>query len=49
MAAISTALLTALFGFLTFLTGQVVLKLFEPAFELRALFGEIARDFILFG
>jgi hypothetical protein len=49
MGAISTALFTALFGFLAFLAGQVVLKLFEPAFELRALFGEIARDFIVNG
>jgi hypothetical protein len=49
LGAIFTALFTALFGFLTFLAGQVVLKLFEPAFELRTLFGEIARDFIVYG
>jgi hypothetical protein len=43
MTALGQALLTVLIGVATFATGQIVVKLFDPIFELRALFGEIAR------
>ncbi len=42
------ALLTVLIGVATFVTGQIVVKLFDPIFELRSLFGEIARDLLLY-
>jgi hypothetical protein len=40
-------ILTAALGLATFIAGQIVVKLFEPALDLRSLFGEIARDFIV--
>jgi hypothetical protein len=48
MTALGQALLTVLIGVATFATGQIVVKLFDPIFELRALFGEIARDLLLY-
>lgn len=40
-------ILTASLGLATFVAGQIVVKLFEPALDLRSLFGDIARDFIV--
>src|SRR5882724_12300192 len=48
MTALGQALLTVLIGVATFATGQIVVKLFDPIFELRSLFGEIARDLLLY-
>ena len=48
MTALGQALLTVLIGVATFPTGQIVVKLFDPIFELRSLFGEIARDLLLY-
>jgi hypothetical protein len=47
LLTILTALFTAALGLATFVAGQIVVKLFEPALDLRSLFGEIARDFII--
>jgi hypothetical protein len=48
MTALGQALLTVLIGVATFATGQIVVKLFDPIFELRSLFGEIARNLLLY-
>ena len=47
LLTILTAVLTAALGLATFVAGQIVVKLFEPALDLRSLFGDIARDFIV--
>jgi hypothetical protein len=36
--------LTVFIGVCTFVIGQILVKLCDPVFELRALFGEIARE-----
>jgi hypothetical protein len=45
---IITGLFTAVFGVLGFTAGQILLKIFDPALRLRALFGEVARDLWFF-
>jgi hypothetical protein len=48
LMALAQALLTVLIGAATFAVGQIIVKLCDPIFELRALFGEIARDMLLY-
>ena len=48
MTGLEQALLTVLISVATFVIGQILVKLFDPIFELRALFGEIARDLLLY-
>jgi hypothetical protein len=48
MKEIEIAALTALFGVVTFVIGQITVKLFEPAYDLRAHFGAIARDLLVY-
>jgi hypothetical protein len=47
LPAVFPAAITATFGLAAFVAGQIIVKLFEPALDLRSLFGEIARDFIV--
>jgi hypothetical protein len=47
MTTLGEALLTVIIGVATFVFGQIVVKLCDPIFELRFLFGEIARDLLL--
>jgi hypothetical protein len=44
VVALLTALFTAGFGLLSYIAGQIILKLIEPILELRALIGIIAGD-----
>jgi hypothetical protein len=48
MKEVLTAAFTALFGVVTFLVGQITVELFEPAYDLRAHFGAIARDLLVY-
>ena len=48
MNELQTAAFTALFGVITFVVGQITVKLFEPAYDLRAHFGAIARDLLVY-
>jgi hypothetical protein len=48
MISLVQALVTVLIGAATFATGQIFVKLCEPVFDLRSLFGEIARDLLLY-
>ena len=47
LQTVLTAVLSAAFGLAAFVAGQIIVKLFEPALDLRSLFGDIARDFIV--
>ena len=40
-------MLTALLGLITFVLGQIIVKLFEPALDLRSAIGELSKDIIL--
>jgi hypothetical protein len=42
------AAFTAFLGMITYVIGQIVVKLFDPAYDLRAHFGAIARDLYLY-
>jgi hypothetical protein len=46
--ALLTALFTAAFGLLSYLAGQIILKLIDPILELRALIGIIAGDLFFY-
>jgi hypothetical protein len=45
---VKMAFLTAALGLIGYVSGQIILKLCEPAMCLRALFGTIARDLLSF-
>jgi hypothetical protein len=48
MKEILIAALTAFFGVVTFIIGQITVKLFEPAYDLRAHLGAVARDLLIY-
>jgi hypothetical protein len=48
MKELLIAAFTALFGVITFIAGQITVKLFEPAYGLRGHVGAIARDLLLY-
>jgi hypothetical protein len=48
MKELVIAAVTALFGVITFIVGQITVKLFEPAYGLRGHCGAIARDLLVY-
>jgi hypothetical protein len=46
-APLPVTMLTALLGLITFVVGQIIVKLFEPALDLRSSIGELSKDIIL--